>query len=168
MKPVRVLFVCTGNICRSPTAEGVFMHLVRERGLKGRIEADSAGTTDYHTGEAPDRRAQETARRYGVEIGELRARQVCKEDYKRFHYILALDREHLRLLRMGAATGNDARIALLCDYLPDARVSEVPDPYYGGLSGFDSVFQLVKDASEGLLDAIVAEHFADRARPHHG
>jgi protein-tyrosine phosphatase len=167
MKSVHVLFVCTGNICRSPTAEGAFMHLVRERGFEGRIEADSAGTTDYHAGEPPDRRAQETALRYGVDIGHLRARIFRKEDYKRFHYILALDREHLRLIRMGETPRHQARIALLCDFLRDGRVSEVPDPYYGGLSGFDSVFQLVHDACEGLLDSIVAEHFADHAGSHH-
>ncbi len=167
MKPINVLFVCTGNICRSPTAEGVFMHLVRERGLEGRIEADSAGTTDYHAGEPPDRRSQDAALRYGVDIGHLRARIFRREDYKRFHYILALDREHLRLIRRGEAPGHRARIALLCDFLPDRSVSEVPDPYYGGLSGFDSVFELVRDASAGLLDAIVAEHFTDHAGSHH-
>jgi protein-tyrosine phosphatase len=168
MKKVSVLFVCTGNICRSPTAEGVFAHLVRERGFADRIDTDSAGTIDYHAGEAPDHRAQETALRYGVDIGDLRARQVSKEDYTRFHYILAMDREHLRLLRLGQPKGHDARVQLFCEYTVKRRESEVPDPYYGGPRDFEDVFALVRDASEGLLEAIVAEHFAEDARSHRG
>lgn len=168
MKQVGVLFVCTGNICRSPTAEGVFAHLVRERGFADRIVTDSAGTIDYHVGEAPDPRSQRIALKYGVDIGHLRARQVRREDYQRFQYILGMDREHLRLLRSGQPKGHGARIALFCDFLTDGPEKEVPDPYYGGLERFESVFHLVRRASEGLLDAIVAEHFAGHARSHHG
>lgn len=168
MNPVRVLFVCTGNICRSPTAEGVFAHLVRERGYADRIATDSAGTIDFHAGEAPDPRSQQIALKYGVDISPLRARQVRREDYKRFHYLVAMDREHLQLLRRGQPKEHAARIALFCDFLTDGPETEVPDPYYGGLDRFESVYHLVRRASEGLFDAIVAEHFAGHARSHHG
>jgi protein-tyrosine phosphatase len=167
MKQVRVLFVCTGNICRSPTAEGVFAHLVRERGFHERIGADSAGIIDYHAGEPPDRRAQETALRHGVDLSGLRARELRREDYKRFHYILGMDREHLRFIERGQPAGHQARIQLFCDFAPNGSPREIPDPYYGGLDRFESVFALVRDASEGLLESIIAEHFDAHAGPHH-
>src|SRR5689334_9676253 len=100
-KPIRVLFVCTGNICRSPTAEGIFTQLVRERGHADRIHVDSAGITDEHEGQPPDPRTQRTALKYGLDLRHLRARQVCKEDYELFDYLIAMDRGHLRVLKMG-------------------------------------------------------------------
>ena len=139
VKRIRVLFVCTGNICRSPTAEGIFAHLVRERGFADRIIVDSAGTINEHEGEAPDSRTLRTARQYGVDLSQLRARQIRKDDYKQFHYIMAMDRDHLRLLRMGQPTAHAARIQLFCDFVPHRKERELEDPYYGGQKDFDHV-----------------------------
>src|SRR5262245_2384174 len=142
MRKINVLFVCTGNICRSPTAEGVFAHLVRERGFVDRIATDSAGTIDEHAGEAPDSRTLRTALKYGVDLSHLRARLVRKEDYKKFHYLIAMDRDHLRLLKMGQPSDHRARIQLFCDFVPHRKEREVADPYYGGLKDFEHVFEL--------------------------
>ena len=161
---VNVLFVCTGNICRSPTADGVFAHLVEEEGLSDRIGTDSCGTIDFHAGEAPDPRSQETALQYGVDISHLRARQFQYEDFERFHYIMAMDDDHLHTVSLARPKDYEGRLELFCQYAPKRREKEVPDPYYGGVKGFEKVFKLVSDASEGLLDAIVREHFPDHDR----
>lgn len=159
---VRVLFVCMGNICRSPTAEGVFRHLVRQRGLEDRIEIDSAGTHAYHTGEPPDRRATATARKRGIELANLRARPVEPADYERFDYIVAMDRDNLDHLERGRPSSATARLHLFCAFAPDLDTDIVPDPYYGGPDGFEYVFDLVTRASDGLLDAIARDHLAPR------
>ena len=153
-----VLFVCTGNICRSPTAEGVFRHLARERGVLDRLRIDSAGTLDYHVGEAPDARAIEHAARRGYDISDLRARQVTWSDYHQFERILAMDRGHLRELKGEAPKGTLGRIAKFLDYSDTWRGMDVPDPYFGGPRGFEEVLDMVEEASRRLLEAILAEH----------
>ena len=161
---VNVLFVCMGNICRSPTAEGVFAHSVSETGLAELIGTDSAGTIANHTGEPPDERAQETALEHGIEIGHLRARQFRADDFGRFQYILAMDRENLHQLNLARPDEFQGRVQLFCDFASKRKGKDVPDPYFGGAEGFEKVFQLVSEAAEGLLDAIVREHYPDHAR----
>ncbi|HBG94262.1 MAG TPA: phosphotyrosine protein phosphatase, partial [Chromatiaceae bacterium] len=141
-KRIRVLFVCMGNICRSPTAHGVFRKLVEEAGLDDRIEIDSAGTHAYHDGEPPDQRAQETARNRGVLLHDLRARRARAEDFERFDYILAMDQDNYHSLSAICPEGRglERRLLLLMDFAPHMRTREVPDPYYGGASGFETVY----------------------------
>ncbi len=156
---VGVLFVCMGNICRSPTAHGVFRRLVEEQGLAEAIAIDSAGTHGYHVGKAPDRRAQETARRRGIDLGDLRARQVTAEDFLAYDYVLAMDQDNYFALLEICPTGMREKLQLFMDYAPHMRLREVPDPYYGGQTGFERVFDLVEAAAQGLLDDIRARHF---------
>jgi protein-tyrosine phosphatase len=151
-----ILFVCTGNICRSPTAEGVFRHLARERGVLERLRIDSAGTHDYHVGEAPDPRAVEHAARRGYDLSALRARQVSRSDFDAFERILAMDRGHLRQLKAVAPAGATARISMFLDHSGNWRGLDVPDPYYGGGRGFEEVLDMVEEASARLLDEILA------------
>ncbi len=151
---VKVLFVCMGNICRSPTAEGTFRHIVEQGGLSDEFHIDSAGTIDFHIGDPPDVRAQETALRYGVDITRLRARQVNSNDFHIFDYVLAMDRENFQGLNQICPEGRGNRLHMFCDFHPDASIREVPDPYYGGTRGFDTVFDLVMKASKGLLEHI--------------
>jgi len=162
MAPVRVLFVCLGNICRSPSAEGVFRHLVAEAGLARRIEADSAGTGDYHLGAAPDRRAQAAARRRGVELSGLRARQVEPADFERFDYVLAMDQHNLRDLRRLAPSAPRALLGLLLDEAAGAGGApgerEVPDPYTGGGATFERALDLIEAGAAGWLARIRSEH----------
>ena len=147
----RVLFVCTGNICRSPTAEAVVRHLARELAPQLPLELDSAGTHDYHIGEPPDPRTVAAASRRGIDMSLLRARQVERHDFDRFHLVLAMDRGHLRLLqRMAPAHARD-RVQLFLDYAPQVALREVPDPYYGGPAGFELVLDLAAEAGRGLL-----------------
>jgi protein-tyrosine phosphatase len=152
-----VLFVCLGNICRSPLAEGVFRHLVRERGLSAAYEIDSAGTGSWHVGEPADRRSAEVARRNGVALEGV-AREVSTGDFDRFDWIIAMDRENLENLEAlrGRKAGR-ARLRLLRDFDPDPGDGEVPDPYYGGPAGFDHVFTLVKRSAGALLDRLEEE-----------
>jgi protein-tyrosine phosphatase len=151
MTQVRVLFVCTGNICRSPTAEGVLRHRAQALGLHKRILADSAGTLDYHVGEPPDRRTQAAARRRGYDLSRLRARQVQSDDFLRFDYLLGLADEHTRWLRREAPAEQVHKIGLLLDYAPELGRRDVPDPYYGSKEGFEVVLDLIEHAAEGLL-----------------
>lgn len=148
---VKVLFVCTGNICRSPTAHGVFRAFVRDAGLEGVIHTDSAGTSGYHVGDPPDRRSLELARQRGYDLSDLRARRVTAEDFRRFDHILAMDRSHLDALHRMAPQNSTATVALFLDHAPDCPVREVPDPYYGGALGFVEVLEMVEAASRGLL-----------------
>jgi protein-tyrosine phosphatase len=152
-----VLFVCTGNICRSPTAEGVFRHMARDRGVLERIRIDSAGTIDFHAGEAPDPRAVAHAARRGYDLSSLRARQVTYADYHQFERILAMDRGHLRELKGEAPKGTLGRISKFLDYSANWQGLDVPDPYYGGPEGFEEVLDMVEEASARLLEAILAE-----------
>ncbi len=161
---VKVLFVCMGNICRSPTAEGVFAHFVTEAGLVELIGTDSAGTIAYHEGEPPDERAQETALNHGIDIAHLRARQFQADDFDRFQYILAMDGENLHQLRLARPDEYQGCLELFCDFAPSRKGKDVPDPYHGGPKGFENVFRLVSEASAGLLNAILREHYPDHAR----
>lgn len=155
---VKVLFVCMGNICRSPTAQGVLAELLRREGLADRVHVDSAGTHAYHTGSAPDARAQAAARRRGIDLGPQTARQVQREDFEHFDYILAMDRENLALLMEMCPERFGHKVGLLLDYAPHLGIEEVPDPYYGGSAGFDRVLDMVLEAAEGLVREIRARH----------
>ncbi|BAN69059.1 protein-tyrosine phosphatase [endosymbiont of unidentified scaly snail isolate Monju] len=159
---VKVLFVCMGNICRSPTAHGVFRELVRREGLEDRIVIDSAGTHAYHVGNPPDRRAQATAVTRGIELSDLRARQVEDRDFEHFDYILAMDEDNLAILRSQCPPQHAHKVRLFLEFAPQRHEREVPDPYYGGVQGFEYVFDLVEEAAEGLL-AHVRERVAERS-----
>jgi protein-tyrosine phosphatase len=149
---MRILFVCLGNICRSPTAEAVFRHLLANVASDLEIEVDSAGIGSWHIGEPPDERAQAAARRRGFEMGELRARQIVREDFERFDLILAMDRENLAELRKRSPPQFRERVRLFLEYAPDLGEEEVPDPYYGGEAGFEAVLDLAEQAARGLLE----------------
>lgn len=150
---VAVLFCCLGNICRSPTAHGVFRQLVSEEGLADRIGIDSCGTGAWHVGEPPDRRAAVEAARRGYDLSALRARQVSPDDFSRFHYILAMDRSNLAELQRMCPHNYSGHLGLFLPFA-GAEEEEVPDPYYGGAKGFSHVLDLVEAASEGLLREI--------------
>lgn len=150
----RVLFVCTGNICRSPTAEGVFRRVVSEAGMTERIHIDSAGTSSYHIGDAPDERSIGAAARRGVNLKDLRARRVRADDFNAFDLILAMDHGHLNHLRAMRREEHKAEIRLFLDYHPGERHRDVPDPYYGGPDDFELVLDLVEAASRELLKTV--------------
>ena len=149
-----VLFVCLGNICRSPTAEGVFRKRLEDAGLAERIRIDSAGTGGYHVGARPDARAMAAAQARGIDLGAIRARKVAEEDFHGFDLILAMDEDNLRALQGIAPAEARAELALLLDYTADRRGHAVPDPYYGGKNGFEQVLDLVDEACAGLLEAL--------------
>lgn len=157
---ISVVFVCMGNICRSPTAEAVFSDYVENAGLSGRILIDSAGTHDYHIGDAPDSRAQRAAQQRGYDMNGLRGRQVEEGDFYRFDYVLAMDRANLAILQRLAPPDSDAHVGLFLEYARHHGEREVPDPYYGGADGFERVLDMVEDAAEGLLQHIRKRHFA--------
>ena len=152
---IAILFVCLGNICRSPLAEGIFKDLVAKRGLQDRFDIDSAGTGGWHVGEPADARAAMVAESHGVKL-ESRARQVTAEDLERFDYVIAMDRDNLaELERMATGIDAAAEIRLLRAFDP-AGEGEVPDPYYGGASGFETVYEIVSRSCEALLDRVLA------------
>jgi len=152
---VKVLFVCTGNICRSPTAEGVLRHKLAAAGLAGRVGADSAGTIDYHAGEPPDRRAVERAARRGYDLQDLRARQLRDADFESFDLILCMDYGHFRQLDRLCPPHLAERVKLFLEYAAVAGLpAEVPDPYYGGHADYDYVLDLIEPAVEGLIAAL--------------
>lgn len=155
---VGILFVCMGNICRSPTAHGVFRQRVSDAGLADRIRIESAGTHDFHVGRGADRRAQEAARRRGYVFDDLRARQVEPADLVQFDYVLAMDRDNLVQLEGLRGGGGRAEIAMFLDYAPDLAGREVPDPYYGALNGFEEVLDLVEAGSDALLAHVRSRH----------
>lgn len=154
MKKVNVLFVCMGNICRSPLAHGLFEEMVAREGLAEVIAVDSAGTHAYHVGEQPDPRSQETALRHGIDLSGQRARRVSQPDFERFDYILAMDRDNFSILADSCPDEQRHKLSLFLEFAPDLPEREVPDPYYGGASGFERVYALVEAASRGLLDEI--------------
>lgn len=151
MQQIRVLFICMGNICRSPTAEAVFRHCVAAAGLQDKIFSDSAGTHDYHIGEPPDARAQRAALRRGYDMSGLRGRQVSTRDFEVFDYVLAMDRANLHLLEQQCAPENSHKLLLFMKFTENAQEHEVPDPYYGEAQGFEQVLDMVEDAAQGLL-----------------
>jgi protein-tyrosine phosphatase len=146
-----ILFVCLGNICRSPTAEGVMRHLAARANPPVEIEIDSAGTAGYHIGAAPDPRSQDAARRRGIDIGALRARRVEPGDYLKFDLVLAMDRENLRALRAARPDNARAQLRLFLEYAPQSGLLEVPDPYYGAEPDFELVLDLCTAAARGLI-----------------
>ena len=148
-----VLFVCMGNICRSPTAEGVFRKIVEDAGMADAIRIDSAGTHAYHTGEPPDRRARAAALSRGYALDDIRARRVADEDFAEFDLIVAMDQHNLLNLKDRALEEASSELVLFLEY-SDSHETEVPDPYYGGVSGFERVLDLVEEASRGLLEHI--------------
>jgi protein-tyrosine phosphatase len=156
---IKVLFVCMGNICRSPTAEGVFRHVVDEAGLSMQIEADSAGTSDYQKGDPPDKRAQQAALKRGYNLSRLKARQVRPQDFHEFDHILVMDQKNLRDLNAIYPNGASAQVTLFLEYAQKSPLKEVPDPYYGGPQGFELVLDLVEDAAQGFL-----QHLLNRNR----
>jgi protein-tyrosine phosphatase len=149
-----VLFVCTGNICRSPTAEAVFRKLATEAGRAEAILADSAGTHGYHIGEAPDPRAQAAAAKRGYDLSGLRARRFEHADFERFDLILAMDRDHHSFLSRVARPAAAHKLRLMMAYAGRFSEQEVPDPYYGGPQGFERVLDLLEDAAQGLLESL--------------
>jgi len=153
-KKITVLFVCMGNICRSPTAEGVFRHMVQQQGHENWISTDSAGTHAYHIGEQPDHRSQQTALNRGINLSDLRARKALAQDFNDFDYILAMDDENYLLLEQLCPAGLESKLSLFLDFSQDYSETQVPDPYYGGDQGFEHVFDLVESASRGLLEDI--------------
>ncbi|WP_291006860.1 low molecular weight protein-tyrosine-phosphatase [Ferrovibrio sp.] len=159
---MNILMVCTGNICRSPTAEGVLRHHLQAQGLADRVAVDSAGTHGYHIGDPPDPRTIRTALQYGVDLRPLRARQVEAADFERFDLLLAMDDGHYRALQKlqlqnPSGQRNTGNIRYYLDFAAKAGLRELPDPYYGGNDGFERVFRLCEAATEGLL-AHIRQH----------
>ena len=157
MQPVKVLFVCMGNICRSPTAHGVFEALVSKHGLQASIHVDSAGTHGYHVGAPPDARAQATARERGIDLSRQRARRFESRDFVDFDYVIGMDRGNLADMLALRPENARARAALMLDFAKHLGEAEVPDPYYGD-AGFERVFDLIDTASRGLLERIRRDH----------
>jgi low molecular weight protein-tyrosine phosphatase len=154
---VSVLIVCTGNICRSPTAEGVLRHLAEKRGLADRVHVRSAGTHDYHVGDRPDPRTVKHASKRGYDLSAQRAQQVIKEHFHEYDYILAMDHGHLRILKSLAPVGARARLGMFLEASARWKGEDVPDPYYGGVDEFETVLDMVEEAAERWLDRIEAE-----------
>ena len=154
---VAVLFVCMGNICRSPMAEGTFAEAVKNEGLNDQFAIDSAGTTGYHAGEAPDPRARETSKKNGIDISKQRSRKVRQSDFEEFDYILAMDEDNMSDLLSHCPQEHQHKITLFLSHAPHLPIDEMPDPYYGHDRGFDMCFSAAVDASEGLLSLIKEE-----------
>jgi protein-tyrosine phosphatase len=148
---LRILFVCLGNICRSPTAEAVLRAIAAREARELFVETDSAGTAGYHIGEPPDERSQAAARRRGYDLSALRARIVGPQDFEQFDLLLAMDRDNLAVLRSRAPVACRDRVRLFLDFAPEQGTAEVPDPYYGGANGFEEVLDLIEAAARGLL-----------------
>lgn len=149
-----ILFVCMGNICRSPTAEGVTSKLIINNRLESIIKVDSAGTHGYHVGELPDPRTREAAMKRGIDLSGRRARKVIPEDFERFDLLLAMDYDNLALLKRGARPEHHAKLGLFMSYASRFDTDEVPDPYYGGEQGFELVLDMAEDAARGLIKAL--------------
>ena len=148
----KILFVCMGNICRSPTAEGSFRSIVSKQDLSDRFEIDSAGTHAYHIGNPPDSRSQQTAREYGIDLSNQRARKVLESDFYYFDHIIAMDKNNIEILKSICPSDSQSQIKLLLDYLPDTGFQSVPDPYFEGK--FDEVFKIVYEACNFFLESL--------------
>lgn len=155
MEKIKVLFVCLGNICRSPTAEGVFTKIVADKNLTNYFIIDSAGTHAYHVGKPPDHRAQQAARKRGVELQDLRARKVHSSDFEYFDHLLVMDDDNYAIVMHNCPQEYKGKIKYFLDYAPHLDVKEVPDPYYGEKLGFEQVLDMVEEASLGFLEALV-------------
>ncbi len=156
MEKIKVLFVCMGNICRSPTAEGVFVKLIKERALESSFRVDSAGTHAYHEGEVPDSRSQQAALLRDIKLAHIRARKVVMGDFEDFDFLMAMDEDNYAVLMKACPEQYKTKIHYFLDYAPHLGVREVPDPYYGGGYGFERVLDLVEEASLGFLDSLKA------------
>ena len=154
MEKIKVLFVCMGNICRSPTAEGVFAKLLKEQGVESYFVIDSAGTHAYHENEPPDPRSQKAALERHVQLAHLRARKVIMGDFEDFDYLLAMDDDNYVVLMDVCPEAYKHKVGYFLDYAPQLKVREVPDPYYGGKYGFERVLDMIEIASEGFLDML--------------
>jgi protein-tyrosine phosphatase len=154
---ISVLFVCLGNICRSPMAEGVFRQVVADAGLSHRFNIDSSGTGSWHVGRPPDIRAQQALGLRGIDISPLRARQVTRDDFKSFDLVLAMDRSNYDRLMTLAPDVYEPNIRLFMKYAPEMGICEIPDPFFGGPEGFDYVLNLIEVASRGLLASLMKE-----------
>jgi protein-tyrosine phosphatase len=159
-RKIGVLFVCTGNICRSPTAEGVLRHQAKLAGLEDRLLIDSAGTHGYHIGDPPDKRSIAAARRRGIDLSSLRARRVIRQDFEKFDYVLALDRGHFDLLHADCPPSHVKRLSLFLSHLGE-DLHDVPDPYYGNSKDFEHALDLIERGCAALLAHIKREHFPD-------
>ncbi len=157
MLKTKVLFVCLGNICRSPMAEGSFRTTVQNAGLSDHFEIDSAGTSGWHIGEPPDHRATQTAMTRGIDLSKQRSRKVKQADFSEYDYIIAMDRDNYASLMGTSSQGTQSKVRMFLEFAPKVHETEVPDPYYGGQNGFDHVLDLVQAASEGLLKHIMTE-----------
>ncbi|MBT8147282.1 MAG: low molecular weight phosphotyrosine protein phosphatase [Gammaproteobacteria bacterium] len=157
---MRILMVCLGNICRSPTAHGVFHKRVLDRNLQNKIVVDSAGTGSWHIGKGPDPRSTKAALSRGYQLSHLLARQVEARDFQQFDYLLAMDRDNLTALQAQCPQDSNCRIELFLEYSNRAEV-EVPDPYYSGVDGFELVLDMVEEASDRLLETLIQRHFHD-------
>ena len=151
---INILFVCMGNICRSPSAEGFFARALEQSAHKDQVLCDSAGTHSYHVGHAPDSRAVDTATNFGVDIAHLRARKVSVSDFHNYDLIVAMDRSNFADLQAIQPTGSNARLKMMMKYHPEGRPEEVPDPYYGGIDGFTYMCELLESATAGLLKEV--------------
>ncbi len=154
MNKISVLFVCLGNICRSPTAHGFFLKKLENSGLSNQVEVDSAGTSGWHIGSPPDSRSSQAAQKRGVDLSVLRGRQVCSEDFETYDYVLAMDDDNLDDLRRICPASYTGKLCLFLDYSSQNKYSEVPDPYHGGSKGFELVLDLIEDGCEGLLEVV--------------
>jgi protein-tyrosine phosphatase len=154
MEKIKVLFVCMGNICRSPTAEGVFTKLINEKKLATRFSIDSAGTHAYHVGNPPDARAQQAALKRGVELQHLRARKIHSSDFEYFDYVLVMDDDNYGIVINDCPSEYKHKVKYFLDYAPHLGVREVPDPYYGEKHGFERVLDMVEDASLGFVETL--------------
>jgi protein-tyrosine phosphatase len=151
LKKTSILFVCMGNICRSPTAEGVFRYKAEQAGISDKLMIDSAGTHAYHIGSEPDLRSQEFAKKRGIDLSQQRARKVHHDDFTRFDFIIAMDKDNLAILRSLCPAEHQHKLTLMMRYASHSDTEIVPDPYYGGANGFDMVLDYIEDASDGLL-----------------
>ncbi len=161
---IRVLFVCLGNICRSPTAQGVFESLIEDQGLGATVGADSAGTGAYHLGQPPDGRAIAAAALRGIDLSRYRARQVMAQDFHDFDLVLAMDRSNHGAMTGIVPEGKEGRLRLFLDFAPELGIDDVPDPYYGGTGGFERVLDIIEAANRGLL-AHIRTRYAGQPMP---